>query len=72
MVFQVSPGIRVSEIDNTTVAPAVATSTAAYVGNFRWGPVLEVVPVSNELELVSRFAAPNAANSVSSTPPLTF
>lgn len=64
MVFQVSPGIRVSEIDNTTVSPAVATAIAAFVGNFRWGPVLEVTPISNELELVTQFATPNAANSV--------
>lgn len=64
MVNQVSPGVRVSEIDNTTVAPAVATSTGAFVGNFRWGPVTEVVSISNETELVSTFGAPSTSNTV--------
>lgn len=64
MVFQVSPGVRVSEIDNTTVSPAVATTIAAFVGNFRWGPVLEVTTVSNEIELVTNFATPNTTNAI--------
>ena len=64
MTSQVSPGIRVSEIDNTNVAPAIATTIGAFVGNFRWGPVNEVATVSNETELVAKFAAPNDTNSV--------
>ena len=64
MVFQVSPGVSVSEIDNTTVSPAVATTIGAYVGNFRWGPCQEVTTITNETELVSTFGAPNTSNSV--------
>ena len=64
MVFQVNPGVVISEIDNTTVAPAVATTTAAFVGNFRWGPAQKVTTITNEVELVSIFGAPDATSSV--------
>ena len=64
MVFQVSPGVRVSEIDNTTTTPAVATTIGAFVGNFRWGPVTTVTTITNETELVSTFGAPNTVNAV--------
>lgn len=64
MAFQVSPGVNVSEIDLTTVVPAVSVSTGAIAGNFRWGPVETIVQVSNEVELVSKFGKPdnNTAN----------
>ena len=39
MGFQVSPGVNVSEIDLTTIIPAVSTTTGAFAGHFRWGPV---------------------------------
>ena len=58
MPFQVSPGVNVSEIDLTTVIPAVSTSTGAIAGPFEWGPVDEVRQVSNEIELVSVFGKP--------------
>lgn len=61
---QVSPGVVTSETDNTGVVVGVATTTGATVGNFRWGPVSELVTVSNENELVSTFAAPDATNTV--------
>lgn len=64
MVFQLSPGVNFSEIDNTTSVPAVATTGGAFVGNFRWGPVLEVTTITNETELVSVFGAPNSTNSI--------
>lgn len=59
MAFQVSPGVNVSEIDLTTVVPAVSVSTGAVAGNFRWGPVEAVVQVSNEVELVNKFGKPD-------------
>ena len=58
MAFQVSPGVNVSEIDLTTVIPAVATSTGAVAGPYEWGPVEEVRQVSNENELVTVFGKP--------------
>jgi len=59
-----SPGIFVREIDLTGVVPNVPTSTGAYAGNFRWGPVEEPVLVSNETGLVTRFGAPDSASTV--------
>ena len=62
MAFQLSPGVNVSEIDLTTIVPSVATSIGGIAGNFNWGPVNEVVTVSNEVQLVSRFGKPDTTN----------
>ena len=59
MAFEVSPGVNVTEIDLTTVIPAVSTSTGALAGDFVWGPLEAVVQVSNENELVARFSKPD-------------
>ena len=58
MAFQLSPGVNVSEIDLTTIVPAVGTSEGAFAGDFVWGPANTVVTVSNEIELVERFGRP--------------
>lgn len=62
MAFQVSPGVNVSEIDLTTVVPAVATSTGAIAGVFKWGPVGKRTLVSSEIDLVSKFGKPTNHN----------
>jgi phage tail sheath protein FI len=62
MAFQISPGVNVSEIDLTTVIPSVASSIGAFAGKFAWGPVNEVVTVSNEVRLVEAFGKPNNTN----------
>jgi len=62
MAFQVSPGINVSEIDLTTVIPAVSTTTGGIAGIFRWGPIGQLVLVDSEASLVKRFGAPNSTN----------
>lgn len=62
MAFQVSPGVNVSEIDLTTVVPAVATTEAGIVGNFRWGPVEERILIDSENTLVNTFQKPNTDN----------
>jgi hypothetical protein len=59
MAFQLSPGVNVSEIDLTTVVPAVGTSEGAFAGRFSWGPVDQIVTVSSEIELVDKFGKPN-------------
>ena len=59
-----SPAVTVREIDLTTGAPNVSTSTGAVVGNFRWGPVNERTLVADETGLVSAFAAPDDDNAV--------
>jgi phage tail sheath protein FI len=62
MGFQVSPGVNVSEIDLTTIIPAVSTTTGAYAGHFTWGPVGQRVLVDSEDTLVKQFGTPGANN----------
>ena len=62
MPFQVSPGVNVSEIDLTTVVPAVSSTEGAIAGVFRWGPVDTRVLVSTESELAARFGKPTTFN----------
>jgi phage tail sheath protein FI len=62
MPFQVSPGVNVSEIDLTTVVPAVATTTGAIAGVFNWGPVENRTLISSEIELANVFGKPTANN----------
>ena len=59
MPFQVSPGVNVSEIDLTTVIPAVSTTEAGVAGHFRWGPVNKATLISSEDALVSQFQKPD-------------
>lgn len=60
MAFQISPGVNVSEVDLTTVVPAVSTTAGAFVGEFQWGPANKRTLVTNETELVSLFGEPAA------------
>ncbi len=62
MPFQVSPGVNVSEIDLTTVVPAVSTTEGAFAGQFRWGPAEQRVLIDSEDRLVKVFQKPNANN----------
>lgn len=59
-----SPAVVVKEIDLTGGVPNVQSTTGAIVGNFRWGPMDQRVPISNETELVNTFATPNTTNNV--------
>jgi phage tail sheath protein FI len=62
MPFQVSPGVNVTEIDLTTVVPAVSTTEGAIAGVFRWGPVDKRILVDSETTLVNRFGKPTSFN----------
>lgn len=62
MSFQLSAGINVSEVDLTTIVPAVSTTDGAIGGVFRWGPVGKRVLVDSENTLVSRFGKPTNLN----------
>ena len=64
MAFQLSPGVNVTEIDLTTIVPAVGTTEGAFVGNFNWGPLEEIRTISSETELVDTFNIPNNNNFV--------
>lgn len=60
MPFQVSPGINVTEIDLTTIIPAVSTTEGALAGDFRWGPCNKRILVDSEQELIRWFWKPNS------------
>ena len=62
MPFQVSPGVNVTEIDLTTVVPAVSTTEGALAGVFRWGPVEKRTLVDSEANLAARFGKPTNHN----------
>jgi hypothetical protein len=62
MGFQLSAGVNVSEIDLTTIVPSVATSIGGIAGKFAWGPVNQIVTISDEVRLVDRFGKPNNDN----------
>jgi phage tail sheath protein FI len=62
MAFQLSPGVNVSEIDLTTIIPSGATSIGAFAGPFAWGPVGEIITISNETKLADTFGTPDSNN----------
>lgn len=59
MPFMISPGVNVTEIDLTTIIPAVSTTEAALAGDFRWGPCNVPILVDSEKTLVRWFWEPN-------------
>ena len=62
MAFQVSPGVLVQERDLTRIIPAVSTSIGAIAGEFRKGPLDEIVSISSENDLVDTFGEPDSSN----------
>jgi len=62
MPFQVSPGVNVTEIDLTTIVPAVSSTEGALAGIFRWGPVEELHLITSETDLVNQYGKPSANN----------
>ena len=59
-MFMLSPGVNVSEIDLSTIVPAVGSSEGAFAGAFNWGSVDQIVTVTNEDQLASIFGRPTA------------
>ena len=63
MSFLKSPGVRVREIDLTTIVPSVSTTIGAIAGAFEKGPVNSIVTVGTEEDLVKVFGQPqNSSN----------
>ena len=62
MAFQVSPGVLVQERDLTRIIPAVSTSIGAVAGEFRKGPLDEIVSITSENDLVETFGEPDSNN----------
>jgi len=59
-----SPAVVVKEIDLTGVVPNVQSTTGAFVGNFRWGPVRKATLIDTEASLAATFATPTATTAV--------
>lgn len=54
------PSVSISETDkNTTISASQPSTYGAFVGNFEWGPVEDIITISNEGELVDTFGKPN-------------
>ena len=62
MAFQVSPGVNVSEIDLTTIVPAVATSLGGIAGAYEWGPAKKVVLIDTPQSYRNIFGSPTNWN----------
>ena len=62
MSFSVSPGVSVSEYDNTNTIPVQGTSVGGFAGDFTWGPAGKRITISSEGQLVSTFQQPNSNN----------
>jgi len=60
MAYQLSPGVNVSEIDLSTIIPAVGSTQAGFVGSFSWGPADVIMNISDEIGLASTFGTPTA------------
>lgn len=56
---QISPGVVSTEIDLSSYVPGVNTTVGAFCGVFLWGPLNEIVTLSNEGDLVKRFGKPD-------------
>jgi phage tail sheath protein FI len=59
MGFQLSPGINITEIDLTTIVPAVGTTVGAIAGPFQWGPANKPMLLDSELTLHNTFGGPD-------------
>ena len=67
MATLVSPGIQIQEIDLTASAPSTTATKAGFAGEFQWGPIEEITPITSETSLVSTFGKPrNDANAAAS------
>jgi hypothetical protein len=65
MAFQISPGVSVSEVDLTTVVPAVSTTAGGYAGQFQWGPAGKRTLITSETQLVSVYGKPDGNTATS-------
>lgn len=62
MATQVSPGVRITEIDQTLALTQTAQTEGALAGYFPWGPTDIIRTVISEDDLVKKFGKPDAAS----------
>jgi hypothetical protein len=60
----VSPGIKITEVDQVSSTPSLATTAGGFAGQFRWGPIEAPTLVVSEADLAAQFGTPNATNAV--------
>jgi len=60
MPFSVSPSVTVTELDQSSIIPQLATTVACFVGRFDKGPVDEIVDITSEKQLHAIFGSPSA------------
>jgi phage tail sheath protein FI len=65
MAFQLSPGVVTTEIDLTTIIPAVSTTNGGFVGDFEWGPANTIITLDSENTLVNIFGKPTNNSAIS-------
>jgi hypothetical protein len=68
MAFQLSPGVSVSEVDNTNVVPSTLTTAGAFAGTFLWGPANQITLIDSEISLRRIFGKPSPDTSHNSNP----
>ena len=68
MAFQLSPGVSISEVDNTNVVPSALTTAGAFAGTFLWGPANQVTLIDSEISLRRIFGKPSSDTSHNSNP----
>ena len=61
-MVQVSPGIKVSEIDLTTTVASQPSSVGAIAGVFSWGPLNQAILIPDELTLAAKYGKPSNLN----------
>lgn len=59
---QLSPGVRVTELDFSLVVREPASTIAGIAGEFRWGPAETPVTIDKEKTLVETFCKPRATD----------
>ena len=62
MAEMLSPGVFVSELDSSTIAPTVSNSIGAFAGNFDKGPVEDYTLITTVDELISFYGLPGDNN----------
>lgn len=55
-----SPGVESKETTTQSTVVNNATGRAAIAGKFQWGPAMQIIQVTNEVELVNLFGTPDA------------
>ena len=65
MATFLSPSVQYSETDITQILGTTGTSNGAFAGDFAWGPVEQIVTISDPSMLAKQFGKPNDTNYVS-------